>query len=107
MHSDHATFITALESRQKLSLRFFSKEDGHPLTSKCAPLDYGPSRRTKDKSDRYHFWDYESDEEPHQLSLLPSQIISMELLGEPFEPEEVVTWTPVLWFYPREWGPQS
>ncbi|MGH2912463.1 MAG: hypothetical protein ACRDJ3_08305 [Solirubrobacteraceae bacterium] len=70
-------------------------------------MDYGPSRRTKDQSDRYHFWDYDSDSPGgrHTLSLLPVQVISIDKTGERFDPAEFVTWGPPYdWFYPRDWG---
>lgn len=107
MHRDHTIFITALEGKTKVRLTFFSKEDGHELVRTCAPMDYGPSRRTHDKSDRYHLWDYDSDQARHTLSLLANQITSIELLGEHFDPAEFVTWSPVEWFHPRDWGAYS
>ncbi len=89
-------------------MTFVSKEDaGLYLTRTCAPMDYGPSRRTKDRSDRYHFWDYDSDSPGgrHTLSLLPGQVVSIEEADEHFNPAEFVTWDPPYdWFYPRDWG---
>lgn len=43
-------FINAIHARQKISLTFYSHEDSAALVRTCAPLDYGPSRRAKDKS---------------------------------------------------------
>jgi hypothetical protein len=100
-------FELGLATRKKLVVTFFSKEDDHVLVRRCAPMDFGPSRRARDKSNRYHFWDYESDEGPHVLSLLPDQVISMEATAERFDPAEFVTWRPILWFYPRDWGAYS
>jgi hypothetical protein len=99
-------FLNAIQTKQRIRLTFFSKEDGHRLIRKCAPLDYGPSRHAKDKSDRFHFWDYESDTSQHVLSLLPKQIINMELLGESFDPAEFVTWNTLSypWIVSRDWG---
>jgi len=109
MHPDHDTFIFALENKRKVLLRFFSKEDGATLTRRCAPMDFGPSRRARDKSDRYHFWDYDSDAARHTLSLLPGQIHSIQLLDDPFMPQEFVTWSVSAspWFYQRNWGAYS
>jgi len=106
MHRDHATFISALEGLQKVKLTFFSKEDGRTLVSTCAPMDYGPSRRARDKSYRYHLWDYDSDDVRHTLSLLPRQIESIVATDERFDPSEFVTWRPA-WFHPRDWGTYS
>ncbi|HEY2354303.1 MAG TPA: hypothetical protein VGH79_05315 [Gaiellaceae bacterium] len=107
MHRDHAIFIAALADQARVRLTFFSKEDGHELVRTCAPMDYGPSRRANDRSDRYHFWDYDSDQARHTLSLLANQIRSIERLAEDFDPTEFVTWSPIEWFVPRDWGVYS
>lgn len=106
MHSDHQIFLEALQQRNKVELIFFSKEDGTYLTRKCAPMDFGPSRRAKVPADRYHFWDYDSDKTRHTLSLLPTQIKSIRKLDEEFEPEEFITWNVATsqWFIDRDWG---
>lgn len=96
-------FIQAIHSEQKVSFSFFSKEDGHILTRKCAPMDFGPSRRAKNKADRYHLWDYESDTKSHTLSLLPNQVQNIIVLDEKFNPSEFVSWEPD-WFIVRDWG---
>ena len=69
-------------------------------------MDYGPSRRAKDKSDRYHFWDFESDMTNHTLGLLPAQIVSIKLTEDSFAPADFVTWDVKShpWFVPRDWG---
>lgn len=100
------TFLKSILTKKKVMLTFYSKEDQQPLIRKCAPMDYGPSRRAKDKSDRFHLWDYESDKKNHVLSLLPSQIIEIRSLDESFEPSEFITWN-CNWFYPRDWGEYS
>lgn len=108
MHHDHDVFISGIEARTKVILTFASKEDfGGELIRRCAPMDFGPSRRTKDQSDRYHFWDYDSDSPQgrHPLSLRPGQVVSIEPTTEPFDPAEFVTWdAPYRWFWPRNWG---
>lgn len=96
-------FINAIHERWKIRVTFFSKEDGGNLTRLCAPMDYGPSRRAKEKNDRYHMWDYDSDTGRHTLSLPPEQIVNIELLEETFNPSEFVTWTPN-WIISRDWG---
>jgi hypothetical protein len=106
LHSDHNTFLSAIKSLHKVSLTFFSKEDGHDLTSTCAPMDYAPRQHFPNEPFRYHFWDYESDETPHTLSIPAEQIVSITLLEERFDPAEFMAWTP-MWRYPRDWGPYS
>ena len=97
------TFLAAIHSRNRLLLTFYSKEDGRPLTRTCAPMDYGPSSRATNKADRFHFWDYDSDKARHTLSLLPEQVIEIEVLSTTFDPTEFVTWPPN-WIVPRNWG---
>jgi hypothetical protein len=108
MHPDHDTFISAIGDRTKVVLTFVSKEDaGLRLVRTCAPMDYGPSRRANDQSDRYHFWDYDSDSPGgrHTLGLLPGQVVSIEGSNQSFDPAEFVTWSPPYnWFWPRDWG---
>lgn len=104
MYKDN--FIQAIHEKQKVQLSFYSKEDGHTLTRKCAPMDFGPSRRAKNKSDRYHLWDYESDTKNHVLSLFPDQVQDITVLDENFDPSEFVAWEPN-WFVPRDWGAYS
>lgn len=102
-HADHANFLKGITSQQKIRLRFFSKEDGAELERECAPMDFGPSNRTAESSNRYHSWDFESDQKNHTLSLLRDQIKQIELLDESFDPTEFVKWTPA-WFTKRDWG---
>src|SRR5271170_1579237 len=96
-------FIKAIRDKTRVRLTFSSKEDGRELTRMCAPMDYGPSRRAKNKDDRYHLWDYESDSSNHSLSLLPDQIVKIEFTSIHFEPSDFVTWT-TDWFIKRDWG---
>lgn len=102
-------FVDAIRNKNKVRIRFYSKDDGRFLERVCAPMDYGPSRRAHNKSDRYHLWDFESDKVNHTLSLLPNQIDNMEVLEEHFDPAEFVTWdtTSRPWFVERNWGQYS
>jgi len=72
-------------------------------------MDYGPSRRTKDNIDRFHFWDYKSDKKQHTLSLPLEQIKSLEILEETFDPSEFITWDVKKshWFIKRNWDDYS
>lgn len=99
-------FVNAIKNRQKLSVTFFSKEDRGQLTRICAPMDFGTSRRSKDGIERYHLWDYTSDEKSHTLSLKPDQIISMIEVNEFFNPSDFVSWQPN-WIIKRDWGRYS
>lgn len=99
-------FVAAIHAKNKILLTFHSKEDRTELTRKCAPMDYGPSSRARNKLDRFHSWDYDSDTHQHVLSLLPNQVLRIEILKETFDPSEFVTWPPQ-WIIPRNWGAYS
>lgn len=96
-------FIKAIQNKTKIRLSFYSKQDGAVLTRLCAPMDFGASKRAKNKDDRYHLWDYESDTANHTLSLLPEQIVKMDFTDIEFDPSGFVTWTPN-WIIERDWG---
>jgi hypothetical protein len=99
-------FIAAIHSKNKVRLTFYSKEDGTTLVRTCAPMDYAPSRRAHDKSDRFHFWDYDSDTKIHTLSLLPNQVVNIEKLPETSNPAEFITWNVQTspWTVARDWA---
>ncbi len=101
-------FIESIKNKTKIRLTFYSKQDDMNVTRLCAPMDYGPSRKAKNKDDRYHLWDYESQSESpfHTLSLLPDQIIKMGFTDITFNPSEFVSWVPK-WFVKRSWGVYS
>jgi len=109
MHNDHGTFVAALQGCQKVRLTFFSKEDRTRLVRTCAPMDYGPSRRARDRSDRYHLWDFDSDTRSHVLSLPAVQIVAIEQLPDMFDPGTFVIWNVSAspWFLVRNWGRYS
>lgn len=102
-------FIQAIRDKKKVKIRFYSKKDNAVVERTCAPMDYGPSRRTHDRFNRYHLWDYDSASGQHTLSLLVGQIVSMEVLDEFFNPEEFVKWDLAKspWFTSRDWGDYS
>lgn len=96
-----STFIACIHSMNKMRVTFYSKEDRGVITRTCAPMDFAPSARSKDKSNRFHFWDYDSDQGSHTLSLRPDQIVSMQFLQEKFVPT-FVSWRPN-WVVSRTW----
>ena len=102
-------FINAIHAKKKVRIKFKSKEDSDFLVRKCAPMDYGPSRSAKQKNDKFHMWDYESDKGPHTLSLNPEQLQKLDVLDETFDPGEFITWDTKRspWFIPRDWGVYS
>lgn len=98
-------FIKAIQEKLVVVITFNSKEKGY-LKRKCIPFDFGPSRRTKDQSDRYHFYDLDSPDGQHNLSILPNQLINIEITEITFDPRDYIKWTPN-WFLKRNWGSYS
>lgn len=99
-------FIKAIKNKQKIRITFYSQEDMGNIIRVCAPMDFGPSRKSLDNTDKYHMWDYESDQGPHTLSLPQEQVKNIEVLSENFDPTEFVKWEPN-WFISRDWGDLS
>lgn len=98
----HEIFIEAINKKLIVLLRFDSKDKGEILR-KCIPFDFGPSRKYKDGLNRYHFYDLDSPDGKHNLSILPKQIVDISLTHQSFEPENYITWTPN-WYVSRDWG---
>lgn len=99
----HETFLQAIHERKIVKLTFDSQEKG-VIQRFCIPFDFGPSKRNLvPNPDRYHFYDLDSPEKSHNLSLLPDQIKNLEITDKTFEPSEYVHWTPN-WFVARDWG---
>lgn len=99
-------FIAAIHAKRKVRLEFYSQEDRSVIVRLCAPMDFGPSRRAANQSNRFHLWDYDSDTKSHVLSLLPDQVKAIKVLNQEFNPEEFVSWAPA-WFIKRDWGKHS
>jgi hypothetical protein len=102
---NYELFIESLNSKKIIIVTFDSHEKG-VITRTCIPFDFGPSRRYKDGQDRYHFYDLDSPDGSHNLSILPEQIVDISISEESFEPGIYVTWTPN-WFVKRDWGKYS
>ncbi len=98
-------FLDAIHKKLILVVTLNSKEKGI-ITRRCIPFDFGPSRRAKDQSNRYHFYDLDSPDGRHTLSILPNQLLKLEFTGEQFNPRDYIDWEPQ-WFVPRDWGALS
>ncbi|MHC4456501.1 MAG: hypothetical protein ACYS0I_05295 [Planctomycetota bacterium] len=104
MHRDHKIFIQAIKDRIKIRLTFFN-EEGLFHAKVAIPMDYNPGRRGNDKSNSYHFWALEQDNNSAALILHQKQIISMRLDKETFDPSGFVTrkLKKNTWFLERDW----
>lgn len=105
-HPDHQTFLDALASKSKLSVRYFHKKEKRELVQICAALDFGPLRGADEKLEHYQFWDLEAKKKPKNRAVLPSDVVSMTRIEGSFEPAEIITWTfkPGAWRIARDWG---
>lgn len=95
--------LDAINLKKQVKIKFNSYEKGI-IERKCIPFDFGPSRRYKDGLDRFHFYDLNSPDGKHNLSILPDQLIEIELLYSDFKPSDYVTWSPTNWIINRDWG---
>ncbi len=91
-------FIQALKSKNKVKIAFYSQADRQTLVRICAPLDYGPGKSAKDRSDHFHVWAYEDVGGANLLNLDPEQVRRLEILDEEFDPADFI------WFLSRDWG---
>ena len=89
MIPNHAQFLTAIQDKKKVWVKFYSKADNGVLERACAPMDYGPGGGVQDGLNRYWLWDYASDTGAHALGLLPQQIVDLQVLGEAFDPAQL------------------
>lgn len=97
--------LEGIHSKKKVEITFNSYEKG-VISRLCIPFDIGPSRKYKDGKNRYHFFDLNSPDGSHNLSILPSQLLNIELISEDFNPADFVTWQPK-WHITRDWGIHS
>ena len=95
-------FISSIHDIKLVKIQCDSKEKGI-IERICVPFDHGPSRKYKDGLDRFHFYDLDSPDGKHNLSILPEQLIAIEVQNTVFEPGNYISWTPN-WFVKRDWG---
>jgi hypothetical protein len=101
----HQIFLKSIFEKRVVRVKVNTYEKGL-IERVCIPFDYGPSRRYKDGSDRYHFYDLNSPDGQHNLSILPGQLSEITLLEKTFNPGDYVRWTPK-WHVKRDWGEYS
>ncbi len=101
----HDLFLEAIRNKKKIKMIIDSKEKGR-IKRYCIPFDFGPRKKCNDQRDRYHFYDLDSPEGAHVLSILPEQLIETEISNKTFEPGDYVKWEPS-WFIARDSGEYS
>ncbi len=100
--SKHDLFLESIKLRRKILISVNSIEKGI-IKRDCIPFDFGPSKRFHDTRNRYHFYDLNSPDGSHVLSILPEQLLEIDILDEVFVPSDYVTWRPTRWFIKRDW----
>jgi hypothetical protein len=98
-------FKKAIDNKFIVEIVVMTQEKGK-IKRTCIPFDFGPSRKFKDKIDRYYFYDLDSPEGKHNLSITPDQLLEIQLTIEKFNPADYVKWKPN-WFVKRDWGKYS
>ena len=88
MIPNHKEFIRAIQEKNKVCLRFFSKADSSVVDLVCAPMDYGPGTDAHDGVNRYWFWDYSSNTGSPTLGLFSEQVLDVRILGDSFDPAD-------------------
>jgi hypothetical protein len=102
MANHYDVFVSAINDKKMVKIKCDTKEKG-VIERICIPFDNGPSRKYKDGLDRFHFYDLDSPDGKHNLSILEAQLINIELMDEIFEPGDYVKWEPN-WILKRDWG---
>ena len=103
MIPNHPRFIEAIHAKKKVCVRYYSQADNDVLDRVCAPLDYGPGGEFNDGLNRYWLWDYAITTGSHTLSLLPRQILELQVLGELFDPAQIESASRE-WSVVRDWS---
>lgn len=102
MHKDYQKFIDAIHQKKLVKIVVDTQEKGI-IERICVPFDYAISRKYNDGRERFHFYDLDSPEGEHNLSILPDKLKSLEVLEQLFSPGDYVKWTPN-WVISRDWG---
>jgi len=95
-------FVSAIHQKKLVAVTAKTDEKGI-IERKCVPFDYGPGYRPRDGVDYYHLRDVDSPDGPHNLTLLPSQLLDLKILDETFDPKEYVHGR-TGWHVSRDWG---
>jgi len=73
----------------------------------CIPFDFWPSRRNlKVNPNKYHFYDLDSPDSKHTLSIIPEQLLEIKITDNIFNPWDYIKWEPK-WFIERDWWEYS
>jgi len=102
MISGHAHFIEAIRDKNLVRISFYSLPDAGTIDRECMPLDYGPPLGSTDGLNLYWIWDPANTAGANPLGLSPDQIVSMQVLGTNFDPNQLPLGTRP-WSITRDW----
>jgi hypothetical protein len=102
MIPNHAQFIDAIRDKNLIRISFYSLPDAGTVDRECAPLDYGLQPGIADGLNRYWVWDIANTAGTNPLGLLPDQIVSVQVLGKNFYPDQLPLGTRP-WSVVRDW----
>lgn len=103
MIKDHDLFIGAIHECKVIALTFKDKTTAEIKERDCIPYDYALSTRGKNSIPKYHFYDLNSPDGAHNLSISDEQIIDINITNKIFEPSKYVNFKPN-WCIKRDWG---
>lgn len=99
-------FLTAIREIKVVKIKFIDKKGNHKNRN-CIPYDYAYSNiENNPEEQKYHFYDLDSPDGSHNLSLSDKQIITINITDESFNPANYIKWTPN-WTVKRNWGKYS
>jgi len=107
-------FIQAINPKEKLVIKYFSKKDSLNVTRTIAPLDFGPKYKPNsnefaaDGKDFFHFFDFDGSNGGHITSKDPDEVVDFQKTGTFFDPADVVELPKKhQWHIARDWGSYS
>ncbi|HWY34778.1 MAG TPA: hypothetical protein VNX68_09030 [Nitrosopumilaceae archaeon] len=106
LNSFQDLFIQAINNTKLIKISFDYKEKGI-ISATAIPFDIGASSRYKDEKIRYYFYIIDPKNEKPNIAILPEQLLEIEMLEKPFNPEEYITWKKISWITKRDWGKYS
>jgi hypothetical protein len=82
----------------------FTDKAGTRKIRECIPFDYAYSKVEKRPTNKkFHFYDLDSPDGKHNLSLLDEQIHEIIKTSTTFNPADYINWT-TDWTIKRDWG---
>jgi len=102
MIPSHAHFVEAIRDKTLIRISFYSLPDAGIVDRECMPLDYGPTHGIKDGLNLYWIWDPANTAGTNPLGLSPDQIVSVQVLGKNFAPNQLPLGTRS-WNVVRDW----